>query len=301
MTMESSKTARKKGEPTEALLSDVRTGEVWMIRINIVTLSVTIIIAIIYSLQLEQMRLATAAATDATRAAQQSAYQGCLGAQISRATLIEVQKGERDTRSATVSAVYQAMAATESERAEMQLTLGKPAIRVGRDFSVPFEIINSGKTAATDFNMKLRLVFLPRAKEDLNVTYPRGKVVIAVQPRAEPGPMHMNGGDAGVSMTVIGVDGNPLAPTDQDSRDYSAGKAKLVAYGRVTYRDIFGGSHWRNFCQPFVAFSAGFKRSGEDEKCVKYNGSDTGSALLKPSYLEPSAMPPPEITCKKPE
>ena len=37
-----------------------------------------------------------------------------------------------------------------------------------------------------------------------------------------------------------------LTPTE--NQELSAGRAYLAVYGKMTYRDVFGVSHWTKFC-----------------------------------------------------
>src|SRR5271155_2034214 len=105
------------------LEQETRGGERWLIGIGIATMVINTGIALIYLGQLLQMR-------KATRAAALGAYSACLSAQVSRSVLTQTQVAESDAHASAVATVYQAMSATESERAEMQLSLGKPEIRV---------------------------------------------------------------------------------------------------------------------------------------------------------------------------
>ena len=242
-------------------------------------------------------RKGVAAANNSAKAAQNAAYQSCLGAQISRNMLLQSQTVENDAHGSAVAAIYQAMAATESERAEMQLILGNAEIRVGKDMGVPFNTNNAGKTAAVGLIMKFRMVFLSRS-EDPNFLYPEEQTARGNNSRAEPGPGFQTGTHR---LVVLTPDGSAVVPTNSDLADYQAGTKDLILYGQMDYRDIFGGHHWRRFCQPFQIFTEGgvVKNVGH-QKCTNYNQSDTGSTLVKATSLPilPSSLP--EIVCTNP-
>ena len=66
MSLESNQGATQQGQPSEDVLKDVKTGELWLIGVNVCLLIVQIITAAVYYKQLTQMRLATEASTAAT-------------------------------------------------------------------------------------------------------------------------------------------------------------------------------------------------------------------------------------------
>lgn len=241
--------------------------------------------------QLDEMKKSTAA----TR---QSAYAACVSAQISRSVLLETQRTEADSHGSTVATVYQAMAATESERAEIEVTMGKPEIN-DHEFGLNFGINNAGKTAGIGVRAQFRLIFIGES-ENPDFRYPKKQTATAYSGRVEPGPVGTSQGQI-THLVVIGTDGNAVIPNSADKGEYNSGRKDLIFYGRTTYRDIFGGHHWRNFCQPFHVFPIGLIKKSEHPKCALYNGSDTGSGLVKETPAPPKPSPLPEIVCKLPD
>jgi hypothetical protein len=102
---------QNKGESPE--LQGIKKGEYWLIGVGIATLAVNIGIAKIYLGQLRQM-------TKATLASERSANAACLGAQISRSSLIEMQQGETQARAQTTASIYQAIAAIQAQSAHLK-------------------------------------------------------------------------------------------------------------------------------------------------------------------------------------
>lgn len=248
------------------------------------------IYAAIAASQLRQMKIAT-------QASQTAAYAACVSAQISRNVLLEAQSAEADAHESAVATIYQAMAATESERAEMQMFLGKPEIN-DHEFGVGYGFKNAGKTAALGVRVKFRLVFIDK-REDPDFRYPPRQSGDAYNGRAEPGTVATQGGLT--HAVVIGPDGNNVIPKDSDRYEYNSGQKDLVFYANMTYRDIFGGYHWRTFCEPFHIFGTGLIKESGHPKCALYNDSDIGSGLVKAAPAPTKPPPLPEITCKLPE
>jgi hypothetical protein len=288
IALEAESRAQKQTPKPEDLAGVVKTGEKWLIWINGLLLVATIIIAGIYIGQLTEMRRST-------RAAQRAAYAACIGAKISRNVLLEAQGAEADAHGSAIATVYQAMAATEAERAEMQLLFAEPEIS-DKEFGIGINLKNAGKTAAVAVRAKFRLVFVGES-EQLKFTYPPRQTAVAFSGRAEPGvaydPTHGRN-----QIVAIDSDGNVLIPGDSDKREYQAGKKDLVLFGRVTYQDIFGGYHWRNFCQPFHIQTSGIIKAASHPNCALYNGGDIGSGLVNPAPISSVRFPAiPEITC----
>jgi hypothetical protein len=249
-----------------------------------------VIIAWIYWGQLSQM-------TKATKASQQSAYAACLAAQIARSSLVETQSSEADTHASTAAIVSEAKAATAGQRAVMQLAAWSknPQVVEGKPFVVPLLFKNGGNTAALNVQSEFVVVFL-RRQDDPDFTYPKGRKLIAFNRVQEPGF-----GAPGHYAAVIGVDEKEVIASMSDEVAYASGAKDLILYGKMTYRDMFGGHHWRHYCQPFATFPEGvlITETGH-EKCAKYNGSDMGTVESDPKQTRsPQALP--EISCKKPE
>jgi hypothetical protein len=62
-----------------------------------------------------------------------------------------------------------------------------------------------------------------------------------------------------------------LGDSFQDSRDSDLSQVQLYCYGTLTYRDVFGRSHWARYCRLFGGDS--YKRTGKPIISHLYNES----------------------------
>jgi hypothetical protein len=60
-----------------------------------------------------------------------------------------------------------------------------------------------------------------------------------------------------------------IVPTLELRQEIANGESFIVFYGRITYVDIFGTSHWTSFCTETGS------AMGDLKKCVSYNDVDT--------------------------
>jgi hypothetical protein len=125
--------------------------------------------------------------------------------------------------------------------------------RVGPNFSIPFDVVNSGKTPALNVRTKTALKsvengnrFIPMYQEPTMVPS-----LGVIQPQVHS------------ELTTLPVD-----ISASQFGDIKNGRGTLYAYGRIDYDDIFGRPHETTFC---VKYSAG---NTIPIQCDAYNAAD---------------------------
>jgi hypothetical protein len=59
-----------------------------------------------------------------------------------------------------------------------------------------------------------------------------------------------------------------IVPTPSLHQEIANGESFIVFYGKITYSDVFGTSHWTSFC------TGSGSAMGDLKKCVTYNDVD---------------------------
>ncbi len=162
-------------------LENIRKGEYWLIGTGIATILLNGLIAWIYYGQLTQMTLATKEATSATKASQQAAYASCVGAQISRAALLEAMQAGIDAHDSAIASTYQTMVSTQAESANVTPHLETFILRAGARIGAIFHIKNVGKSNAKGVVTQLRVMLVGR-NDDPIAAYPVGRSAHADTP-----------------------------------------------------------------------------------------------------------------------
>ncbi len=106
--------------------------------------------------------------------------------------------------------------------------------KVGPNFSIPFDMVNTGKTPALHVATRTSMKSLEKGDE-FSPTY------------SDPRPIKPSIGVIQPQMHL----GLSTLPTDIPTAQYGDienGKGILYAYGDITYDDIFGDSHETTFC-----------------------------------------------------
>jgi hypothetical protein len=140
-----------------------------------------------------------------------------------------------------------------------------PQLDASKPYSMPFTITNIGKTSARDVVIEADVEVVARESDpSFEFTEPHAHVSTGI----------MYPGDSADIVAETFDKSSHSAPTRSlGQADYdllSSGKAYLVFFGRVTYKDIFRRSHWTQFCG-WKSFSAGQYHS---RKCTDYNDTD---------------------------
>jgi len=237
-----------------------------------------------------------------TMASQTAAYAACVSAQIARGALVEAQKSSSDVHDATVASTYQAAFAAQSEGPFIESTsLNTPTIGVGNAIAVPFNIRNTGKSGAMNFAFIMRTVFVPTAT-DPDFTYP--------EPLTTSGntPVFVVGGNIRdqfrnriVQVALKNPDGSEYVATPEDVRAFQRGDKDILFFGKITYEDSFGVSHWITFCRVFHQFDNNVS-STTHHGCIAYNRQDTNTimnAFARKADLSAAVVP--EISCVPPK
>ena len=254
----------------------------------------------VYWLQLRQMTLATYESAQATRAAEEAAYQSCIGAQISRSALIEAQSGDSDSHAAAMASMYQAIAAMRSETAAFEVSKQNAIVIPGHSIEIPFNLVNSGKTSAFKFKVKFRAEFISRDDEPA-LDYPINQISRADTPRVRAGGDIESGDSSGlINASVRSTNGRYVKANDEDVQEYQRGDKDVLFYGVVDYTDIFQVPHWYRFCNIDHKISDGAVINSTHKRCVDYNRSDINSALSMPMSVASNVINIPEIKCTKP-
>ncbi|MGA9069647.1 MAG: hypothetical protein WB424_05300 [Terracidiphilus sp.] len=272
--------------------SDSPTGKVhW---INHATFYLSIILAVltfgtvrVYFLQLQQMQKQTIAS-------QNSAYAACVGAQIARQTLLELQSGGIDTHNSSAATVAQVAVTTRGE---------SPIIAWGISLSAPtqpnslpslfdwkswstvntiaMQGTNVGRSTANNARTKFVMQLLPHDIEPSlsNRQLPFSYANLGVW--AWLGTQTIPAKYVDQNLKSIG----PLTPDQLE--DLRKGNLYLAAFGRNDYTDMFGIAHWQNFCivlDQSSRFSSEPQRV-QHEACDKYNNMDNNLVYSIPSQV----------------
>jgi hypothetical protein len=116
-------------------------------------------------------------------------------------------------------------------------------LRIGPNFSVPFDMTNSGKTPALNVMTKTSLKTIEK-RESFIPTY------------SDPTPTKPSRGviQPQMHMELSSLPAN-ISPTQYE--DIENGRGILYAYGDITYDDIFGLTHETTFCVMYWTGLAG--------------------------------------------
>jgi len=229
----------------------------------------------------------------ATRATREATYATCKSTEIARRTLIEIQSGGSDTHNAATSAITQAVAATRSQAAEIEVERqnisgfspgGHAASKVG--------IRNTGKSAALAIHIIAESKIMKRGKEPKEFIYSKPSHDTyntgSLYPTDPPGEFPI----------AVWENGQARSLSAPDIAEFEAGNWYLLTYGRITYRDIFGGHHWATFCS-FAERDPPPLQPVHHSKCAAYNHID--EIPLPNPVVSKSQDQMPEIVCKPPE
>jgi hypothetical protein len=259
----------------------------------------TIAYAIIAAFQLGAIKDQLGEMKVATRVSENSAYAACINSQIARSTLMEIQAGGNDSHNVAVGTLTQAAAVIWATAAQIKITPSpaKSIIVANSVISIPWVVENIGKSAA--HNLKIvAVVRLIDAGTEPEFTYPRHPMnqnkIGNLFPN-DPRPMLVFTTRPGVS-----TDANiPVALTQQEYWRYEAGQLYISEYGRGTYTDIFGKSHWIQFCD-HISSNLMTEQLTRHKKCGAYNDSDNQPLEGKRS-LPTNERLPDDIVCVKPK
>lgn len=136
----------------------------------------------------------------------------------------------------------------------------------GKSFSVPTELINTGKTPARRIAGHV-IVRVVTKGEPLDFDYTPGRVNTAYLINA--GTIFPGGAGIKESFEALAHGRKEaLILTKPIMDDILAARSFVVVYGDITYVDIFGIDHWTYYCRYVTAPSL------ISEQCIKYNDTD---------------------------
>jgi hypothetical protein len=185
-------------------------------------LAAAIIAACIYGCQLSEMQKSTLAATKAAKAAEDSV-------------------------------VFATQNAHLDQRAWMALASVSGAPNVGEPFRVTITIRNTGKTPAK----KVRIVPVVDPRPDGSPPDFEKKVEETAK-SYESGPYGIVSNavvpPSATSGSTITASKGPLTAAGLETLK---GQQRVFVYGKITYEDIFGVSHWVTFCNVLMQTEAG--------------------------------------------
>lgn len=188
------------------------------------------------------------------------------------------------TQAAAVTRAEAAQVKVERQSIRFQFPVGKPMI-------VGVELANIGATSALNFRIQGILEILDKDKEP-DFRYP-----------GNPDPHDLQVGFLAsgepIHWAVTSWDGKEKRVfTIDDEARMQASTAYAVVYGRMTYGDIFGKSHWETFC---VASSAPKPWTIDHTKCAAYDRVDSEPVVQEtPKPLAPTQEVP-DKPCELPK
>jgi hypothetical protein len=135
----------------------------------------------------------------------------------------------------------------------------------GSSIPASIQIANTGKTPAKHIEGDVVATVLKKGEEpsfDLSTGHPHNRIYAgAIFPNA---PIN-------TSATVVRYGpqtAETIVPTPVLRQEITNGESLIIFYGRITYSDIFGTSHWTSFC------TASGSAMGDLKKCISYNDVD---------------------------
>jgi hypothetical protein len=302
MALEAKNDAKKNKKNGDDLTAALKKGEAWIIGINGFALLASIGIGIIYIFQLHEMRKSTTAATRA-------AYAACVGAQISRSALLEEQAGSIDTHSLAIGSIAQAAAVTRAEAAQIKITFNLAApIRPDMKTAAVITVENIGKTAAHDVKIQREFHLMDTGiQPDFHYSGNRLNIdrIGSIFPN-DPHKIFSAVTKPGVAIptTLADFEASISTLSESDYKRYVSGDAYFASYGRITYKDIFGTSHWVQWCDhvDYLGKIESRESIANHKKCGAYNSTDNQSLVSNQSSTPvPPITLPPEVDCLKPE
>jgi hypothetical protein len=135
----------------------------------------------------------------------------------------------------------------------------------GSSIPASIQITNTGKTPAKDIAGDIFASVLKKGEEpqfDFSTGHPHNRIYA--------GAIFPNGQ---IKVTIPVVRYGPqtaetIVPTSELRQEIANGESFIIFYGKITYVDIFGSSHWTSFC------TGSGSAMGDLKKCLNYNDVD---------------------------
>jgi Sec-independent protein translocase protein TatA len=239
MALEAERSTRQKVEPPKDLVSAVKVGEICLIVINTLLLIATIVIAVIYTRQLREMRKATHLTGDAVQVARDTltetqnsnARQAVLSEQT-RKDASAAAKSSSDESAASLQATIQNFHA--DQRAWIGASPSTFDLSDGKPLAVIVSLTDTGKTPGLNLSSQVHWIDLPEDREFTlaDVNYQKIEPILS-------GTIFPNQIVPVKAATFVSVG---------SFDDFRNGIMILYVYGRTEYQDIYGANHWTEFC-----------------------------------------------------
>ena len=135
----------------------------------------------------------------------------------------------------------------------------------GSSIPASIQIANTGKTPAKNVEGDIIATVLKKSEApsyDFTVGHPHNKLHVGtIFPNA---PISTN-----IPVVRYGPEkAEPIVPTSELRQEIASGESFVIFYGKITYLDVFGKSHWASFC------TASGSAIGDLRKCINYNDVD---------------------------
>jgi hypothetical protein len=135
----------------------------------------------------------------------------------------------------------------------------------GSSIPASIQITNTGKTPARDVEGDIVATVLKKGEEpsfDFSTGHPYNRLYAgAIFPNA---PIN-------TTITVVRYGSQSpetIIPTAELRQQIANGESYIIFYGKITYVDVFGASHWTAFC------TGSGNALGDLKKCLSYNDVD---------------------------
>jgi len=230
-------------EPSEKWF---KTPDWWMVILTAFILVATIITAKIFHNQFKEMRNQTGLLNDGAKQAAADSVEAVKRVEKQ----LTIAKQESDAARDSVKAIQRQ--SRQDQRAWLEIVpQGTTNISIGKPVGYTFQIVNKGKTPATDlvFEMVVKLIDnIPRKTFVFRYTgEPRLIGTTGILNPQEP--VTREAGSLEIVPGSTNGQTNPHAVTKEEFQRLVNGDYFVIAYVRIRYRDIFGISHWSKFCE----------------------------------------------------
>jgi hypothetical protein len=136
----------------------------------------------------------------------------------------------------------------------------------GTFIPVPIQIANTGKTPAKKIEGDIVATVLVKGEEpsfDFDTGHPHNRIHAGVI--FPNGPINVT-----IPIVRYGAQApEAIVPTPSLRQEIANGESFIIFYGKITYSDVFGTSHWTSFCT-----GSGIAM-GDLKKCVSFNNVDS--------------------------
>jgi hypothetical protein len=235
-------------------------------KIAIIGIGLATITAVLFYVQLKEMTSQTQILSSQVQSAVASATQGARDTREQLTIARQQAKAAQDG----VTAIQRQMRLDQRPWLRLRATGDAGNVDIGREITSAVTLQNTGKTAALSVLSEL---VIEKVMNGSKLTFP----YIRPRNRLHAGAIHP--GDPAIPQRAQWLKDDPQhrggtiprTLTADDVRDFAEGKAFLVIYGRVAYKDEFGINHWTHFCDWTTAEQ---KAKYYANACTAYNSVD---------------------------